>query len=149
MAKICMSTENRLVEVRNDDQLSELEAGHGDGAAKSSEVVLVTASDLLDEAVCAQALEHSRQLRRRDVRKARTEGARLESADGEFASANGPEEIQIITVKEIETTIAPVTVVHRRRYFLQGAQARAGIINGREEVQVAMGSRADELVQRR
>ncbi len=34
MVMICRSVENRLIEGWNDDQLSELEAGRGDSAAK-------------------------------------------------------------------------------------------------------------------
>ena len=148
MVMICRSVENRLVEGWNNDQLSELEAGRGDCAAKGGQVILVAASDLLDKAMGAQALEHSRQLRRRDSPKAGTEGACLESADGELATSHGLKEVEISAVEEIETAIAPVAVVHRRGDFFQRVEASAGIIDSRQEVEVAIGSRAQEMMQR-
>lgn len=83
---ICMSVGNRLIESWNDDQLSELQDSGGDCSVKGGKVVLVAAADFLDEAMGAKALEHARQLRRRDSGKPWTEAARLESADGELAA---------------------------------------------------------------
>jgi len=148
MVRNCRSLGNWLIEGWNDNQLSELECGRGDCAAKGSEIVLVAVSNLLDESMGAKPLEHTGQLRRRDALKAWTEAARLESADGELAADYGLEEIQVSAVEQIETTIAPVTVAHRRGDFLQGADASAGIIDSRQEVEVAMGGCADELMQR-
>ena len=148
MAKIYVSGENRLVEGWNDDQLSELEASSSDSAAKGSEVVLVTASDLLDKNMGAQPLEHSRQLRWRDSWKAGTEGACLESADGELTAGHGLEEVEISPVEEIETAIAPVAVAYWRGDFLQGVEAITGIIDGSQEVEVTIGGCAQEVVQR-
>ena len=148
MVKINTSTENRPVEGWNDNQLSELETGGSDSATEGSEIVLVTATDLLDETMGAKALEHSRQLRRQDSRKAGTEGACLESADGELTAGHGLEEVEISPVEEIETAIAPVAVAYWRGDFLQGVEASAGIINGSQEVEVATGGRAQEVMQR-
>ncbi len=88
-----------------DDQLSELQAGGGDRAAEGGKVVLVAASELLDDAMGAKPFEHSRQLRWRDSRKAWTEGVRLESPDSELAAGHGPEETQIGAVQQVEATI--------------------------------------------
>ena len=62
MVKNCKSPGDWLIEGWNDNQLSELEGGRSDSAAKSGEVILVAASNLLDEPVGAKALEHARQL---------------------------------------------------------------------------------------
>ena len=93
MVKICRLSGNRLIEGWNDDQLSELEGSHDDGTTQSGKVILVAVSDLLDEAVGAQPLEHTRHLRRRDALKAWPEGACLEAAEGELAANYGLEEV--------------------------------------------------------
>jgi hypothetical protein len=148
MVKTCRSPENRLIEGWNDNQLSEFEGSHDDGATQSGEVILVASSGLLYESVSAQTLEHARQLRRRDALKAWPEGTGLEAADGELAADYGLEEVQISAVKQIETTIAPVAVIHRLGDSLQGAQSGAGVIDSGQKVEVAMGSGSNETVQR-
>ena len=149
MAKILVSTEDRLVESRNDNELSQLQTGGGDGAAETGEIVFVAASDLLDKMVGAQSFEHSGDLGWRECRKAVTEATRLESGDGEFASGDGLKEIQIGAVEEIEAAVAPVSRAHWRRDFLQGVKAGVGIIDGGQEVEVPIGGRSQKGVQGR
>ena len=142
-----MSSGEGLIEGWNDDQLAEFQAGGSDGAAKCGEVVLVAAADLLDEAMEAKSLEHPRELRWRDSLKAGAQGARLESADGELAVSDGLEEIQIGAMKEIEAAIAPIAVAYRRGDFLQGMEAGTGVIDGSEEIEVAIGGGTQEMKQ--
>lgn len=138
---------NRLIDGWDDNQLSELEGGHDDGAPQSGKVVLVASSDLLDESMSAKTLEHARQLRRRNTLKAWTKGTRLESADGELAADNSLKKIQVSAMKKIKTAVAPVAVAYRGRDFLQGAESGAGIVDSSQEVKVAVGGGTDEAVQ--
>ena len=57
MVKNCRSPGNWLIEGWNDNQLSELEGGCGDCAAKGGEVILVPSGDLLDQPVNPQSFE--------------------------------------------------------------------------------------------
>ena len=57
--KLCNLAEGQL---RNDDQLAELHSGGDDLLSKPGQVVLVRASDFLDQPMQAQSFEQTRDL---------------------------------------------------------------------------------------
>jgi len=82
--------------------------------AEASEVVLVSASDLLDQSVQPQAFEQARDLARRFV-EPDLQVVIAQDADGELAANNCLKEVQIIRLEEIKAGVAADLVAGGRQ----------------------------------
>ena len=96
------------VSERGDDhEFTKLQGGRRHAATEGRQVVLVAMTDLLDEAVGAQAREGPRQLRGREGGEVWAEMAGVKATDREFAAQERLEQSEVIAVKQIEASMAP------------------------------------------
>ena len=94
-------------------------------------------SDLFDKAMFTQALNAARDLAAGLAGQNLAEVAVTESVDGEFTTSNGAEQVEIIAVKEIETSISSVVVASGSADMVKVVDGVRGVIDGREEFDVA------------
>ena len=105
-----------------------MEGGGDDASAWASEVVVIGAADLLDEAVHAQALDHAGDLGAGKVRQQLTEVADLEAADVELASHDGEEEFEVERIEEVDAAVAAVGVSNGASESSELLTAGAGVV---------------------
>ncbi len=120
-------------EGREDDGVAEAQRASRDGLAEGGEVVLVGATDLLDDPVQAESFEETGDLPAGLV-EPRLKMAVAETADGEFPADQGEEEVEVLTVEPIEAwclkNVTSLTVVSMRStepcwsYILRAAGPR-------------------------
>src|SRR5512139_2127345 len=145
MDKTCLSCGYRLSEQRDDHEFPEFQRGGGHGPTERRKVILVAFPDLLDESVGAQTLQEARELRARVVGQVLAELPRLEAADGELAAEDRAEQVEVGAVEQVEAAVAPLPLVDRGGELLDGAEAGARVLDGREKVEVPEGSRPQEV----
>jgi len=134
--KYC-SPENYSSEQRDDTHLPQFECGGRYFASQSGQIVFVCVSDLLDKSMLSQTFEHSGYLMAGLGTQPLTQVAVLKSADIKLSPKEGLEQIKIITMKEIEASVATITGIARPGNPIQIANRRRGVIDRREEFQVA------------
>jgi hypothetical protein len=111
---------------RNDEHLSEFQGCGGNAAAEFGEVVFVNVADFLDQAVFAQAFEKTRYLVRGAIGHMQTDVFVLESADVELAAQDDVKEVEVVTVKQVESAPTALSVACGARDFLEVAHRRGG-----------------------
>jgi hypothetical protein len=134
--KYC-SPENYSSEQRDDVHLPEFECGGRYFASQSGQIVFICVGHLLDKSMLSQAFEHSGYLMAGLGTQPLTQVPVLKSADIKLSANNGLEQVKIITMKEIEPSVATTTIVGRSGNPIQIANCRGGVIYRREELQVA------------
>src|SRR3990172_9060025 len=122
-------------EGREDDGVAESQGAGGDGLAERGEVVLVGSTDLLDDSMQAESFEETGDLPAGFVEQG-LKMAVAETADRKLAPNQGGEEVEVVTVEEIEAGIVVVVLANRPSHFLDLANPHPGQIESREELQI-------------
>ena len=122
---------------------------HGrEASAKASQIVFVRSTDLLDEAVRAQALEHPRYLRPVLAGEEGLKRSALKSADREFSATDRSNELEVVAVKQVESPMRPAAVAHRSRDLVEPLHAEGRIVDDPDEIQISPIRRAQRLSER-
>lgn len=103
--------------------------------------------DVLDEPVHAQALDHSGDLGSGAVGQQGAEVSDLEAADVELAADDGEQELGVEGVEEVEPLVAAVGVVDGLGQPLELLAAGGGVVEGREEFEIATVGGAEQVAQ--
>lgn len=120
-----------------DTHVPHFEGSGRDTSSKCGEVVLVAVTGFFNKTVFSKPFEHSGNLPGILSWQAVAQIAVAEAADVEFAANDDPKKIEVVTMKQIETSIAAIVGTSRARDFFQVLDAVAGIVDGRDEREIA------------
>lgn len=137
MVKIFESVSQYSSERRDYEQFSGLEGDRNNSLAEFGQVVFVCSPDFFDKAMCTKPFEHTRYLRSRFTDQIFLESIVCQAADVEFASHNGLEQIEILSVKEIEAAVTAAVFAGGLSDFLDVFLSRAWIVNRGDKVDIA------------
>lgn len=126
----------RLGKKRNNEHSPQLQCSVSHFLSKVGQIVLVSTSDFLDQAMHSEALKHSGDLGSGFVSHDDAEGTILESPDVKFSADDTFEQLQILTVKEIKPTIGPLAIRCRLRDLFKVLDPHGGIFDHGDELQV-------------
>jgi hypothetical protein len=149
MVKNLKSCTSRPSQGGNDKHFPELQGGGDCSSAELGEIVFVLFADLLDQTMLSEALEHPGGLPGCFPFKASAQVAVLKSADVEFTTDDGQKEVQVIAVEEVEASIAAFLVLCRPRNLFQVFQRRGGVVNPRDELEIATVAGPHQISQNR
>lgn len=124
-------------ERRDDKHFAKFERDGGNTPAQRCEVIFVVAGDLLDETMFSESSDQGGYLLGCLGRQAFLKVGIAKAGDVEFTADDGQEEVEIISMKEIEPSVSSVVGLDRAGNFLNVLDAVGGIVNGREELDVA------------
>lgn len=118
-----------LGESRDDEEVSELQAGDDDTPSELGQIVLVGVGDPFEDTVDAKALDHARDLRGGHSREQLQEMSAPQSVDHEVAPDDDLAEAGVLTGEEIEALVAPLAVARRLRDFVESPHSRLAIVD--------------------
>ena len=121
----------RAGELGDDDQFAELETCGDHLFAEWSQVVLVTARDLSNEAMQAQAFEQSGHLAAALARQEPAQGLILQAADVELAAGDGAKQVFVFLVEEVEAGVGATFVALCLRQLVELVAPVARAFDGR------------------
>jgi hypothetical protein len=119
------------------EQFSGFQSCRDNSLADFGQVILICSANLFNKAVCTKTFEHSSCLINSFTDKMFSKSAVSQAADVEFASDYRLEQIEIVSVKKIETAIAAAIVAGGLRDFFDVFLSRAGIVNGGYKIYIA------------
>ena len=137
MVKIFGSVSQYPSERRDYEQFSGFQSGRDNSLAEFGQIVFICSSDFFDKAVHIKPFEHARYLMGGFAGKVFSDSAVAQAADVEFTPCNSMEQIQIIAVKKVEAAIAAAVVTDGLRNLFDVFLCGAGIVNGRDEIDIA------------
>lgn len=137
MVKIFESVSQNPSERRDYEQFSGLESGRDNSLAEFGQVVFVRSPDFFDKAMGTKPFDHASDLVSRFANQMFSESAVRQAADVEFTSDDGLEQIEIVSVKKVETAAAAAVFAGGLSDFLDVFWRRAGIVNRRDKVDVS------------
>jgi hypothetical protein len=105
--------------------------------------------DLFDKSVRSEPLEQPRNLSAVEIRQMAAKGLILKSADVKLTANDGTQQGFIVAVEQVETGVAAAFPLHWLREFIELVPPRAGIFNGRQELQVTPVGGFQQFAQRR
>jgi hypothetical protein len=126
----------RLRQRRNDEQGPQLQRCVGYFLPKVGQIVLVSSSDFLDQAMHSETLEHSGNLGSGFVRHDDAKGTVLESPDIELSTDHSLKQLQVFAVEEIKPTIGPLAIRGRLRDLFKALDPHGRIFDLGDEFQV-------------
>jgi len=125
-----------LHERRDDEHGSQLQGSIHHSLSKVCEVVLISISDFLDQAMHSETLEHSGDLMPRFAGHNGTKGTVLKSTDIELPSDDAFEQLQIFTLKEVKPAICSLAIRRGLGELFEVPDPYGGIFDRRDELQV-------------
>jgi hypothetical protein len=137
MVKIFGSVNQYPSERRDHEQFSGFQSGRDNSMAEFGQIVFVCSSDFFDKAVRMKPFEHARYLMGSFAGKVFFDLAVAQSADVEFAPDNSFKQIQIVAIKKVEAAIAAAVVAYGLRNLFDVFLCGTGIVNGRDEIDIA------------
>lgn len=149
MVKKYHLTDHNTSEHGDKIHFSHLQSGSSDSPSKGCQVILVSFSHFLNETMFAKSFDHARDLTCCFTDERISNVSILKSADVEFPSCNGLEQIKVIPLEEIESPPAPLPIFYRFGYFLKIPDARGRIIDAGDEFQIPSIRRSHQLTQYR
>ena len=118
VAKMVMKLHTSSLRLRkrgNDEHGPQLQRYVSHFLPKVGQIVLVSTSDFLDQAMHSEALEHSGDLGAGFVRHDDAKGTVLESPDIELSTDNSLKQLQVFAMEEIKPAIGPLAIRRRLR----------------------------------
>ena len=137
MVKIFGSMSQSASERRDHEQFSGFQRGCDDSSAEFSQVVFVGSSDPLDKTMRSKPFKHARDLTGRLSDHMPFESLAGEAADVEFTPADRMKQVEVISVEEIEATIAAAIISDGFGNLFDVFAGRPGIVNGGDEIDIA------------
>jgi len=125
-----------LTERRDDDHGPDLQRRSNHLLSEASQVILISSSDSLNQAVHFETLEHSGDLMSGFADHHGAKGTVLETTDIELSADDAFEQFQVFTVKEIKAAIGPLAIGGRLRDLFKVLDSHGGIIDLGDELQV-------------
>jgi len=113
---------NKTSEQRYETHFSHFQSGSGYFSSKRREVVLVPFGDFFYETVFSKTFDHTRDLAWCFFVHGISKVPILKSGGVEFSPRDGQEEIKVVSLKEVETTPATVSVFNGLGYRDLGNQ---------------------------
>ncbi len=126
----------RLRKRRDDEHGPHLQRCVSHFLPEVSQIVLVSTSDFLDQAMHPETLEHSGDLGSGFVRHDGAKRTILKSSDVKFSTNNSLKHLQIFAVEEIEPAIGPLAIRSRFRDFFKVLDPHGRIFDLGDEFQV-------------
>jgi hypothetical protein len=120
----------------NDKHGPQLQRCVGHFLPEVGQIVLVSTSDFLDQAMHSETFEHSGDLRAGFVRHDHAEGTVLESPDIELSTNNSLKELQVFGVEKIKPTIGPLAVRRGLRDLCKVLYPHGRVLDLGDEFQV-------------
>lgn len=137
MVMIFRSVSQYPSERRDHEQFSSFQSGRDNSMAEFGQVVFVCSSDFFDKAVRMKPFEHARYLMGSFAGKVFSDSAVAQSAGVEFTPDNSFKQIQIVAIKKVKAAIAAVVVANGLRNLFNVFLCRTGIVDGRDEIDIA------------
>ncbi len=137
MVKIFESVSQYSSERRDYEQFSGLEGGRNNSLAEFGQVVFVCSPYFFDKAMRTKAFDHTSYLMSRFADKMFSESVVRHAADVEFASHNGLEQIEIVSIKQIEAAATAAVFAGGLRDFLNVFLRSAWVVNRGDKVDIA------------
>lgn len=125
-----------LTERRDDDHGPELQSRSNHLLSEASQVILISPSDSLNQAMHSETLEHSGDLMPRFAGHNGTKGTVLKSTDIELPSDDAFEQLQIFTLKEVKPAICSLAIRRGLGELFEVPDPYGGIFDRRDELQV-------------
>lgn len=149
MVKKYYLTDHNASEHGDEIHFSHLQSRSSNLPSKDRQVILVSPSHFLDEAMFAKSFDHARDLTRRLTDKNTSNATVLKSTDVEFTACYSLEKIKVIALEEVESPIATIAIFNGLGNFLKIPDTRGGIIDARDEFQVSSVGRSHQLAEYR
>lgn len=128
-----ISHQGRLHKVLADDQ-----GGDQEAPSELGQIVLVAASDFLDQAVGTQALENVGGLSRREPRDVGAQVRGAKSGDGPLAACKGEEQAEVRVEEQIEAAEGVALNLGAASHLGDGFLAGIGVVDASHEGEVAV-----------
>ena len=126
---------------------SQFERSGDSFSSKFGQVVFERMADLFEQAVFSQAFEHTGDLLRSFVWQKGSNRFVRQAADIEFATNNGLEQVEVVSVEKIEATIAAAIFFDWAGDLFDVFWGRARIIDGGNEFQVTAVGGGEQIAQ--
>lgn len=126
---------------------SELQRCTDDPLTKLRDVVLIGASDLLDQTMGTQSFEDTGDLSCVFTRQESLQMTILEATDVEFTANDGLKDRTVVAVEEVKATVSALPVVSPPGDLLQVLDPGARIVQGGEKLQVTTVRRPHQVLQ--
>ena len=123
---------------RGDDvHFSKFQSCCCNSATQTSQIVLVCIGDFLDKAMLSQSFQQSGHLMPLFVFDDFAQALITESADVKFSANNDTEQLKVIAVKEVESSITSLPLFDGVGYLVEIFDAAGRVINSRDKLKIS------------
>jgi len=134
---IKLRSDNRRLRKRgNDEHGPQLQGCVGHFLPEVGQIVLVSTSDFLDQAMHSETLKHSGDLGSGFVRHNDAKATVLESPDIELSADDSFKQLQVFAMEEVKPAIGPLAVGRGLRDFFKVLYPRGGVLDLGDKFQV-------------